>query len=254
MQMALASRLIASQQRWSAAFDRLLPRTMRIDGHSDFASSVVPAYLKLGQRIYDVGGGRKPCIAPDAKRRAQATVIGLDISSEELMSAPAGAYDAHIVADLAGFRGPADGDLVICQAVLEHVRAVGSALEAIHSMLREEGEALLFIPSRNAVYARINLLLPHALKQRLLFAVFPASRARRTFPAYYHDCTPIDVERLAAARGFELVERRLYFTSSYFSFFFPLHVLWRIWLLLFRALRPVQAAETFTLVLRKRTV
>jgi hypothetical protein len=39
--------------------------------------------------------------------------------------------------------------------------------------------------------------------------------------------------------------------SAYFSFFFPMHVLWRIWLLLFRFFAGTQAAESFSLALKK---
>ena len=44
---------------------------------------------------------------------------------------------------------------------------------------------------------------------------------------------------------------RPYFRSSYFTFFFPLHVAWRVWLLVFRFFAREQAAETFSLALRK---
>jgi hypothetical protein len=39
--------------------------------------------------------------------------------------------------------------------------------------------------------------------------------------------------------------------SSYFSFFFPLYLVWRFWITIFVFLRKEQAAETFSMVLRK---
>ena len=45
--------------------------------------------------------------------------------------------------------------------------------------------------------------------------------------------------------------KRVYFQSDYFRFLFPLHAMWRLWTVLFRAIAGPQAAETFSLVLRK---
>jgi hypothetical protein len=48
-----------------------------------------------------------------------------------------------------------------------------------------------------------------------------------------------------------VVRKRLYYTSSYFSFFFPLYFVWRIWIIVFRAVAATQSAETFSMTLRK---
>ncbi len=67
---------------------------------------------------------------------------------------------------------------MICQALLEHVPSTERAFRAIGSLLKPGGLALIFAPSRNAVFARLNLLLPQRLKRAILFAVFPESRYR----------------------------------------------------------------------------
>jgi hypothetical protein len=56
---------------------------------------------------------------------------------------------------------------------------------------------------------------------------------------------------MAAQQGLVKEDCRLYFQSDYFRFCFPLHAAWRLWILLFRMFAGQQAAETFTLVLRK---
>ena len=58
-------------------------------------------------------------------------------------------------------------------------------------------------------------------------------------------------KRMAKDNDLSVVEARYYFVSSYFSFFFPIYFLWRLWILLFRAIRGDQAAETFSMVLKK---
>ncbi len=107
------------------------------------------------------------------------------------------------------------------------------------------------MPSRNAVYARLNIVLPQSVKQRILYWLFPEMRKCQGFPAYYNNCTPAELKKLAIANGLVIIEERYYFTSSYFSFFFPLYIAWRLWVLFFHALAGEQAAETFCLALQK---
>jgi 2-polyprenyl-6-hydroxyphenyl methylase/3-demethylubiquinone-9 3-methyltransferase len=156
-----------------------------------------------------------------------------------------------IVADITKYRGNGDADLVICQALLEHVVDVGEALFAIASLLKPGGIALIFVPSRNALFARLNLVLPESLKRRLLFTLFPESRLGQGFRSYYNQCTPRDFRRILEQRGLKIVEERLYYESAYFTFLVPLHILWRIWLLTFYAFARDQAAETFSMAIRK---
>src|SRR5262249_9719381 len=77
------------------------------------------------------------------------------------------------------YRGSSEADLVICQAVLEHVADTGSAMSCIASMLKPGGVALLFIPSRNAAFARLNLALPSGFKRALLHGLYPSTRFGR---------------------------------------------------------------------------
>ena len=128
-----------------------------------------------------------------------------------------------------------------------------AGIRGIASTLREGGVALLFVPCRNAVFARLNLMLPENIKRRILFAIYPQSQEQgQGFPSFYHRCTPAKFSGLADKHGLEIVERRVYFQSAYFTFFFPLHALWRLWVILFRLACGPQAAETFCFALRKR--
>lgn len=249
---SLLRRLIESQQRLSRAFDRLLPAEYAVDGCRNYRETMIGNYIATDQTIYDVGAGKNPLLDVETKRARRLRIVGLDIDAQELARAPAGVYDRAIPADLTTFKGEGDADLVLSQSLLEHVRDTDAALGAVASILKPGGTALLFVPSRNAWYARLNLLLPEGLKRRILYAVYPQTRRGQGFVSYYHRCTPRDFEAMARAHGMEVVERRLYFRSGYFSFFFPLYFLWRLWVLGFRAVAGDQAAETFAYALRKR--
>jgi SAM-dependent methyltransferase len=248
---SLFYRFTRSQQSWSQWFDRLLPAEYRVDGNQDFVDRWIRGRLGHEAVIYDISGGKNPIIGPDEKRRLGLRVVGLDIDAHELSAAPAGRYDETICADITRYRGQAEADLVICQALLEHVPDSQAAMQAIASILKPGGTALIFLPSRNAVFARLNLLLPEWLKRKILYTVFPATRTDQGFPAFYDRCTPRDLRRIADCSGLTVEACQTYFRSGYFSFFFPLHFVWRLWILAFRFLAGEQAAETFSLALRK---
>ena len=239
------------QENLSKSFDRLLPMEYQVDGNRDFLDHWIEPYLNYGSVVYDVGGGKNPVVGLGAKRRLSLRLVGFDIDRDELAASPPGVYDETICGDITQYRGGADADLVVCQALLEHVRDSPAAITAIASILKPGGTALIFLPSRNAVFARLNLLLPQHLKRKILHSVFPSTIRDQGFPAFYDHCTPADFRRLAAANGLAVDVCKVYFRSAYFTFFFPLHVAWRIWMLIFRLFKGDQAAETFSLALRK---
>lgn len=247
------ARMLIDSQRWlSRKFDQMLPAALTMDGNSDFVRTFAPLYLRPGYAIFDIGSGKRPFLSPEQKRKLGVRVTGLDIDAKELAGAPDGAYDDAICADATQYEGKGDADLVICQALLEHVSRTDLAFRAIATSLKPSGTAVLFVPSRNAVFARLNLLLPENLKRRILFTVFPEARNSQGFKSYYDRCTPRDFRRMAADHGLEVLKLQPYYTSGYFTFCFPLHLAWRMWMIAYRATAGEQAAETFCMALRKK--
>lgn len=238
----------------SQAFDSLLPRSYRVDGNRDFRESFAPRYLIPGSLVLDVGGGKHPFVDAETKHVLGLRVIGLDIDPDELRQAPPDAYDEVICRDVAHFDLRNAVDLAICQAVLEHVPDTRAAIANMGRALRPGGRMLIFVPSRNAVFARLNLVLPEGMKRWILFRVFPATRHGQGFAAYYDRCTPRDIVSLARSNGLVLREKRTYYLSRYFEVFLPVHVLWRIWTIVFRIFAGDQAAETFSLAFEKPAV
>lgn len=249
--MILLNRVIQQQRRWSAAIERLLPVALRCDGYMEFGARVVPAYLYENALVFDFGGGKQPTVDRATKANFKLNLVGIDIDPKELARAPEGTYDSIITADIATYRGDGQADIVICRALLEHISDVSGAFLAISTALRPGGRALIFVPSRNAVFARFNLILPERLKRVVLFALFPEAERGQGFAAFYDRCTPKQMEKLAIASGLRVEARHLYWYSGYFTFLVPLHLIWRAWSFIFKALAPVQSAETFTMVLVK---
>ncbi len=121
----------------------------------------------------------------------------------------------------------------------------------IASFLKPGGELLCCVPSRNAIFSRINLMFPERLKRRLLFFLFPEKTKTSGYKAHYNRCTPRKFETLFKENGLEIEEEYLFYQSSYFSFFLPLYLLWRAWVVLGRLISPRTFAESFVVRVRK---
>jgi 2-polyprenyl-3-methyl-5-hydroxy-6-metoxy-1,4-benzoquinol methylase len=249
---AIVETLIEAQTSLSRSFDRCLPTDYVVDGNREYLEEFAPRYLYPGAVVWDVGGGKNPFVSRATKERLGLRVTGLDLSRAELDAAPTGIYDSTVCTDITSYQGgQGDADIVFCQAVLEHVADTAAALSAIERILKPGGRAVLFVPSRNAAYARLNLILPEAVKRAILFTVYPRMRRSHGFPAYYHRCTPTDFREMSRGLGLTVEELRTYHCSSYFNCFFPVHFIWRLWLMAFRWFAGEQAAETFSITLRK---
>jgi SAM-dependent methyltransferase len=252
--MNLVRSFINMNRRGSRAFDiMLIPERFRIDGNRDFIDNFAKKYIKPGLTVFDVGGGKQPYINRETKEMLGLKVVGLDIDANELSRAPQGLYDDVICADITKFAGTGIADLLVCQALLEHVDDVSAAFKSIASILRPGGHAVIFVPSRNAVFARLNLLLPEKIKRWVLFKIFPQAESDAGFPSYYDRCTPSEFRKLIKTNGLKEIEFRSYYESAYFSFFLPAHMAWRLWTQLFRLVKGDQAAETFCLAFVKES-
>ncbi len=248
---ALVRPLLRSQFLLCELIDRLLPERFRVDGHRHYRREFVWEFVRRGMTAYDIGGGKHPLFSTEQKRELDLKVCGVDIDASELASAPVGSYDEVVCSDITHYRGRGDADLIVCQATLEHVTDNRLSMAALASILRPGGIALIFTPSRNAAYARLNLLLPEGLKKDILDAVYPGGNDGHGFPARYDRCTPREFRRLAENNGLEVLSLRPYFISSYFAFFFPLYLVWRLWVLFFYTMARDNAAESFSMALRK---
>lgn len=247
----LPGKFIDFNKSLSRRLDGMLPEAFRVDGQAHFQQEFAPLHIPKGALVYDVGGGKHPLHRGEEKERRGLRIVGLDIDQGELAGAPRAAYDATIRADITAYRGRGDADVVICQALLEHVADTKSAFAGLASILKKGGVALLFTPSKTSLYARVNLIMPEKLKRNLLRLFYPELADKTGFPCRYHRCTLPEFEEMARGQGFAVVQKRAYYYSEYFSFFAPLHILWRLWLWVFYLLFRERAAETFSLALRK---
>lgn len=111
---------------------------------------------------------------------------------------------------------------------------------------------LAFVPSRRALYAGINAVLPQRVKTALLFSIYPNKRGMAGFRSYYDACTPREFVSLSEKQNLLLKEFKAYYLSDYFFCFIPAYFAWRLWVLASVLILKTEAAETFSVAMRKR--
>lgn len=246
------SSFIKVNQKICKKFDEIfLPKSFVVDGLKDF-QQVASSYLSKNQTVIDIGGGKIPFVNAELKDSLNLKVIGLDISEDELNLAPSGIYDKKIVSSIENFKPKTTlANFTICEAVLEHVKDNKKAIKAISSSTKRNGYVMLFIPCKNAIFARLNMILPEKIKKSILYSIFPESRHGQGFPAYYKNCSPSEIKKICEENDLIVESIKTYHYVTYFTFLFPLHITWRILQIFSILFMRKNACEAFTIVAKK---
>src|SRR5438045_1693031 len=117
--------------------------------------------LAPGVAVLDVGGGRRPTIAPE-ERPDGSHYVGLDVSASELETAPPGSYEEKVVSEAEILRPELVGrfDLIVAWQVLEHFRDLPEAAQAFHEYAKDGGWLVACLSGRHAVFAVGTRILP----------------------------------------------------------------------------------------------
>lgn len=240
--------------------DSCFPKKLNLDGNLFYLEEILPKLISSlpdGSLILEVGGGKQPYVTTKLKEKSQLKLHGLDISKEELLAAPKDIYDEVFVADICNQSQISkinhQYDLIICQSLIEHVPDALKAINNMSSLLKKNSIISLFAPNGTAPFAMINKILPENIKRKILFYIKPKARIDQGFPAFYVNCNPMKIESLLTNRNLKIEAKFLFFQSSYFSFFLPLYLLWKLSKLpatLFPATKNY-LAESFIYTIRK---
>ena len=176
--------------------------------------------------VLDVGAGRTWFFGDADKRERGLRLIGVDIDPAELALNPS-LDEAHAF-DVCESVGAADGsvDLILCRAVVEHLHDTEAFLRNAFKALKPGGKLALVFANSWAPPVIINRMLPAAVSKRVLYALVPNSQGYQGFKAYYDKCTYSSFRKALLATGFEIdYAYNSYYSSSYFQFFLPIHVI-----------------------------
>ena len=194
----------------------------RYDRHpTTLFADAIRTELRAGMSILDVGSGRRPALAPDA-RPPDCAYAGLDVSRAELELAPPGSYGEHVVADVTA---PVPAlrerfDLVVSLQVLEHVPDTARALANMREYLVPGGRLVALLSGRFSVFGVINSAIPARLGVLLMKHLLRRD-PDSVFPAYYDCCHAAALhELLAPWRRADVIP--IYQGGAYFNFALPL--------------------------------
>lgn len=249
----MISWFVELNKKISIWFDKtFLPGRYRVFGTGAYDQDYMPRYITSDLTVLDIGSGKHPTISANMKKQKNLINIGMDIDEKELKAAPEGVYDQVIVADMTQkLDQDIKGDLVLSRALLEHVPDSRAVLQNMYDLLNEKGTLVFFAPCKNAVYARLNMLLPDKFSYWLLKTCWPEKIHELGFKPYYNNCTPAKMEKMLEEIGFEIVEKEIFYASRYFEVVFPVHILWRLYQVIIKTLGLTELSEGFVFVARK---
>jgi SAM-dependent methyltransferase len=205
---------------------RLLPSVAHRQHAYEKYAEQGTALLKSGpKRVLDVGAGRQWHFPP-ALKHGEIALIGFDIDMEEMRQNTV--LDERIAGDACKGLGVPDGsvDLIMAQAVIEHLYDTASFLKNANRALRDDGRLIVTFASRYAPFAILNRALPRRVTERLLAHLVPGSSGVLGFKAYYDRASYAEFKESLLDAGFEIEhEHASYFSCAYFAFFVPLFLI-----------------------------
>lgn len=250
--MTLITRFVRFNKSVSRTIRPYLPQA-KTNLHEEYAR-VVAAYMSFnpGMTVADIGAGKNSHFAKHLDRSAKSRIIAIDVSDDELAENDTAAEKR--VADVTRHLPLAHGeaDIIVSHSVLEHLEDVESFIQKAAGVLLPGGHFISVFPSKYALYALLNRMLPRELSSRLLRLLVPGSEGVLGFPTYYDNCFPSAMTRVLRRNGFEVVDVRVsYAQTDYFAFLLPLYLLIAAFEMLLMALGWRNLAATVMIVARR---
>ena len=243
---AILRRLVAANVFLSNSFVALFhfPPRRRVIGELPQLRDL----FKEAQRVADVGGGKKPWVATANLDVGERRYVGLDIDSDELAAAPSGCYtEAHAI-DMTcpppHFHGASISSFVAAHSNM--FRMSGRRSQVLRKFWRPMVALTLNCPADAPFF---NLVFPNKLKRWIMHRVF-SHKSGDGFRVFYDSCTPSEICKAAHPLRLNLLGEARHYRSTYFTFFFPLYLLWRMVTIL-QYLFDKNYCESFGLVLTK---
>ena len=217
----------------------------------EYYSAQVKKYLADGLTVLDVGGGKRWQFQEERKNFTGIRLIALDPSADQL-NANHDADEKILFAMGTDERAPLDDnsiDLVTSHMVLEHISNNNFTMREISRILKPGGTFISVMPSKFALFAMINQMLPSWLARKILFFFMPESKGFCGFRAYYDRTYYPAMQNLLKQYGFNDIEFFFnYSQSGYFSFFVPFALVSLLWdfLMYVFGVKPLCAYICFT--------
>jgi len=178
---------------------------------------------KSNQVIVDVGGGSRCFYARRRRAMSKTRLIAVDISPTQLASNSD--VDQAVASDVCSALPFASEsiDVITSCFVVEHLKDVNGFLNACAYVLKPGGVAIHLFPSRYAIFAVFNSILPHRWSLAVLKKLLGSEDGHSGFRAYYNACSRREFSRICESHGMIVKDVRFgYCQSYYFTFFVPM--------------------------------
>lgn len=174
------------------------------------------------QVIVDVGGGRSCRFAARRDPSLQNRIVCVDVSGDE-MQFNRDVDEKRVCDIMQDLPFEAESvDLLVSRSVLEHLEQQDRFLANSYRVLKPGGVCVHLFPSKYALFALINQMLPAKISRWLVNSVFEGTKGILGFPAIYDKTYDTAFRSALAAAGLSVEEiQNGYYQSSYFSFFVP---------------------------------
>jgi SAM-dependent methyltransferase len=215
------------RQGWRGGQPARYRRTLDA-GPKGFRRRVADALFD-GCAVLDLGAGARP-VVPVRRRPENCTYVGLDVSRDELVRAPAGSYDEIAVTDAAVLEPTLRGrfDLVVSMFALEHVENLEASLANARAYLRSGGRLIAYFSGRYSVPSTLNRILPERVSEGLLGRL-TGRDPDSVYSARCDRCSDRDLRELVS-RGWAHAEIvPCFWGEKYFRFSRPLHAAYLVY-------------------------
>lgn len=142
-------------------------------------------------------------------------------------------------------------DLVTANWVVEHLESPEAVLSEIKRVLRPGGRFLFHTPNRKAPSLRVAAHTPEGLKKRLIW-LLERRHEEDVFPTHYRMNTADDIQRLAAASGFQVERMEQLSSSAVTAILGPLAIPELLFLRVLSAKRFSDLRSNILAILKKR--
>ncbi len=246
----------AVNRKFCNEIEPYLPQAkMSPDRLYDLYEKIVAQYmnLKADQLVVDVGGGKSCPFAKYRNPAQKVSIIAVDISEEELKQ-NTDVDEKRIANIVQGLPfGPEEVDIIASRSVLEHLESLDEFLASCKRTLKKGGYMIHLFPSKFALFALINQMLPHALSRKVLYFIRPECKDIGGFPAFYDNCYYSGISKLLKKHNFEIISvHPSYYQSGYFNFFAPLFLVSVLYEALVQAVGAKNLSSYLLLVARKK--
>lgn len=202
-------------------------------------------YSHSWSRVIKIGGANRPLFNKNKLNK----YIGIDIDGGFLWEP---IYSEYFIQSCeVPLPKKISADLIVSKYVLEHTLDNNKVFKNINCMLGDGGVSIHIFPLGFHPFSIVNRLVGNRAAKMLIPIIRPGSESVTGYPAYYHMCNSVSLERYLFNNGFKYSVKYFFGAEDYFGFFAPFGCLIHIINRIAKILRMNILASNAVLIIKK---